>query len=86
VTTPDRETALKEFEAARAAFVDAYAGVPDVALAFLKPGESSGLRAGKALYSTGRSFSASCQVESEKTAALSWLFSEAYFHQMLGSQ
>jgi len=43
VTTPDRDTALKEFEAARAAFVDAYAGVPDVALAFLKPGEDYAL-------------------------------------------
>ena len=39
MTTPDRDAALKEFEAARAAFIDAYAGVPDEALAFLKPGE-----------------------------------------------
>jgi len=43
VTTPDRDTALKEFESARAAFVDAYAGVPDEALAFLKPGEDYAL-------------------------------------------
>jgi len=37
VTLPDRDTALKEFEAARAAFLDAYAAVPDEALAFLWP-------------------------------------------------
>ena len=43
MTTPDRDTALNEFESARAAFVDAYAGVPDEALAFLKPGEDYAL-------------------------------------------
>ena len=43
MTFPDRDTALKEFEAARAAFLDAYAGVPDEALAFLKPGEDYAL-------------------------------------------
>ena len=43
MTTPDRDTALEEFESARAAFVDAYAGVPDEALAFLKPGEDYAL-------------------------------------------
>jgi len=43
VTVPDRETALKKFEAARAAFVGAYAGVPDEALTFLKPGEDYAL-------------------------------------------
>jgi hypothetical protein len=43
MTVPDRDTALKEFEEARAAFLDAYAGVPDEALAFLKPGEDYAL-------------------------------------------
>ena len=43
MTVPDRDTALKEFEAARAAFIGAYAGVPDEALAFLKPGEDYAL-------------------------------------------
>jgi hypothetical protein len=43
VTVPDWDTALKEFEAARSAFVDAYAGIPDEALAFLKPGEDYAL-------------------------------------------
>jgi hypothetical protein len=43
VTVRDRDTALKEFEAARAAFVDAYAPVPDEALTFLKPGEDYAL-------------------------------------------
>ena len=43
MTVPDRDIALKEFQAARAAFLDAYAGVPDEALAFLKPGEDYAL-------------------------------------------
>ena len=43
MTTPDRDTALKQFEDGRAAFVGAYAGVPDEALAFLKPGEDYAL-------------------------------------------
>src|SRR5258708_39861376 len=43
MAAPDRDTAMKEFEAARAAFLDAYAGVPDEALAFLKPGEDYAL-------------------------------------------
>ena len=43
MTVPDRETALKKFEAARAAFVGAYAGVPDEALTFLKLGEDYAL-------------------------------------------
>src|SRR5258708_22780217 len=43
MAAPDRDTAMKEFEAARAAFLDAYAGVPDEALTFLKPGEDYAL-------------------------------------------
>lgn len=43
MTLPDRDTALKQFEDGRAAFVGAYAGVPDEALAFLKPGEDYAL-------------------------------------------
>ena len=43
MSTPDREAALEEFESARAAFVGAYAEVPDEALAFLKPGEDYAL-------------------------------------------
>src|SRR3979411_1955686 len=43
MTARDRDTALEEFEAARAAFVDACAGVPDEALTFLKPGEDYAL-------------------------------------------
>jgi hypothetical protein len=43
VTTPDRDAALREFEAARSAFVGAYVGIPDEALAFLKPGEDYAL-------------------------------------------
>jgi hypothetical protein len=43
VTTPDRDSALKDFEDARAAFVGAYDGVPDEALAFVKPGEDYAL-------------------------------------------
>jgi hypothetical protein len=43
MTAPDRDTALKEFEASRAAFVEAYAGVPDEALAFCKPGDDYAL-------------------------------------------
>ena len=43
MTAPDRNTALREFEVARAAFVDACAGVPDEALTFLKPGEDYAL-------------------------------------------
>jgi len=43
VTNLDRDTALKEFDAARGAFVGAYDRVPDEALAFLKPGEDYAL-------------------------------------------
>ena len=43
MTAPERGTALKELESARAAFVGAYAEVPDEALAFLKPGEDYAL-------------------------------------------
>lgn len=43
MTAPERSAALKEFEDSRAAFVDAYAGVPDEALAFLKPGDDYAL-------------------------------------------
>jgi hypothetical protein len=43
MSAADRDAALKDFEASRVAFVDAYAEVPDEALAFCKPGEDYAL-------------------------------------------